>query len=444
MDLKSGLKFKCTNLTELRDETAYMKLKIDTQQEYLLLVFLYNIVSLHLTYMFADSSRDRRMFDPDFLEKLGIQKVNQSKLFKEIEEFKEFIKLPKNKEKMDKLIGNGFINQAIEYYNRNSNYFYNMYNLYDETFNNRVILQNLCNFELDLDKYYSIIFYFIDKRNVLNQMFDPVGNSRSIIIKLYHVYTDPNRGEKSIMNILPLKISTDICTHIEYKLDAKSSGDGIFFYNFDDKFKSYIINKIWFDGYDFYWKKYIKHDITDKHINEKTHKNCLKYLVEILDPDNQQIMSMTVTKTPSLPTKQIHYYIKKNLLSDIKSLLTGRSDYRNISLLLHSFASWIFNAESVFSDLMSIMRSIFLKNGIDVISSSEIEEFSSQCVLRGANDKIIITDKFRNMWMGLDTIKEELISDNIKIYHLLLSKAPAKNKYLKYKAKYLALKKLYI
>ncbi len=38
MDLY-GLKFKCTNLTELRDESIYMKLKEDTQRDFLLFVF---------------------------------------------------------------------------------------------------------------------------------------------------------------------------------------------------------------------------------------------------------------------------------------------------------------------------------------------------------------------------------------------------------------------
>jgi hypothetical protein len=443
MAVKSGLKFKCTNLTELRDEHSYMKLKIDAQQEYLLLLFLCNIVSLHLTYMFAEPTQDKIMFDPDYLEKNGIQKANQSKMLKEIEEFKEFIKLPKNREKMAKLNTESFIDDATMSINRNTNYFYNMYNLYDETFNNRVILQNLCNFELNLDQYYSIILNFIDKNDVLRQTLEPVINSRISIIKLYHQYIDTNRGERHIDALLPIKISNDI----EYMVDYGLYG---FFYNFDDKFKSYIMNKKWFDGYDFYWKKHIKHEYTDTLITEETHKNCLKYLIEILDPDNQQIISMTVTKSHSLPAKQIHYYIKKNVLSDIKSVLTGQPPYRNISLLLHSFATWIFNADSVFSDLMPSMRSIFKKNGIETINSDNddfaelIQKISKQCVFRGSAEKIIITDEFRNMWIGPNTIREELNTDNIKIYQLVQPETSAKNKYLKYKAKYLALKKLYI
>ena len=46
------------------------------------------------------------------------------------------------------------------------------------------------------------------------------------------------------------------------------------------------------------------------------------------------------------------------------------------------------------------------------------------------------------MWFGSNKIKEELITDNIKIYQLVHIDTSAKNKYLKYKLKYLYLKKL--
>ena len=36
------IKYKCTNLTNLRDEPAYMKLKRDTQRDFLILIFVYN------------------------------------------------------------------------------------------------------------------------------------------------------------------------------------------------------------------------------------------------------------------------------------------------------------------------------------------------------------------------------------------------------------------
>ena len=48
----SGLKFKCTNLSELRDEAIYMKLKQDVQREYLLLIFLYNLLYVYMDYYF--------------------------------------------------------------------------------------------------------------------------------------------------------------------------------------------------------------------------------------------------------------------------------------------------------------------------------------------------------------------------------------------------------
>ena len=242
--------------------------------------------------------------------------------------------------------------------------------------------------------------------------------------------------------ILPLKIATDI----EYILDCDISDD--FFYNFDDRFKIYIMNKKWDDGYNFYWKEHIKHEATDKVVNKKAYSTCLKYLVEILDKDNQQIISMTVTKTKdsSLPNKQLHYFIKKNVISDIKSIIIKLSPYSNVSLLLHSFAAWQFDAESVYSDLMASMRNIFKKNGISIESYLDdpdgflVQDFAQMCVLRSAMERIIITDEFRNMWHGSYKIKEELITDYIKIFQLVLSEDSIKNKYLKYKKKYILLK----
>ncbi len=426
MDL-NGLKFKCTNLSELRDESIYGKLKEDTQRDYLLFVFLYNIVNFHKCFMLKAFP----IFDkePKFFERLGINGSNKTNLEKEIREFQEFIRLDKNKDKFEQLSKEGTSR------NYNSQHFYNMFSLYDETFNNRIILQKLSGFELDNDKYYSIIMYFIQNKNfdMIKGMFDPIINSRSIIIKNYNKYAAPYTG--SSINILPLKISNEI----QYDLDTQFTGD--FFYNFDERFKHYIMKGEWHDGYDFFW------NIKDENDYRKDKTNCLKYLVEILDPDNQQIMSMTITRSPNpiLARKQIHYYIKRNILSDIKLIIIGKPLYSRVSLLIHSFATWLFNTEAVFSDLMSSMKKIFEANGINIDGVYDdpqeklIAELSNTCI-RGASERIVIDEKFRNMWIGSNTIKEELITDYIKIYQLVSSET-SKNKYLKYKAKYLALKK---
>jgi hypothetical protein len=431
----NGLKFKSTNLTELRDESFYMKLKEETQCEFLLLVFVYNIVRFHLSFMIRDEYDEQIKY----LKAQGIGEDCLRKIIYEVEGFKKFIKLEKNRDRFIKINTPAIFNSRHPLI-MNSLYFYNMFKLYDESFNNIIILQNLCGFELDIDKYYSIILYFIDKTAILRDTLDPSVNNRAIIIKNFHLYTNNNVASNKF--ILPFKIAPDI----QYILDCDISDD--FFYNFDDRFKIYIMNKKWDDGYNFYWKEHIKHEATDEVVNKKAYSTCLKYLVEILDKDNQQIISMTVTKTKdsSLPNKQLHYFIKKNVISDIKSIIMKLPPYRNVSLLLHSFAAWQFNAESVYSDLMASMRNIFKKNGIIIESYLDdpdgflVQDFAQMCVLRSAMERIIITDEFRNMWHGSYKIKNELIMDYIKIFQLVLSEDSIKNKYLKYKKKYILLK----
>ncbi len=425
MDLY-GLKFKCTNLTELRDESIYIKLKEDTQRDFLLFVFLYNIVIFHKIFMLMSFP----IFDKDitFYERLGINESNKKNIEKEIKEFQDFIRLDKNKDKFEQLSKEGSGR------NYNSSYFYNIFSLYDDTFNNKIILQKLSGFELDNNKYYSIILYFIENKNIdmLKGMFDPIINSRSTIIKNYNVYAAPYTG--SSINILPLKISNET----QYKLDAQFTGD--FFYDFDDRFKHYIMKGEWYDGYDFYW------NIKDENDYRKDKTNCLKYLVEILDPENQQIISMTITRSPNpaLATKQIHYYIKRNLLSDIKLIITGKPLYRKVSLLIHSFATWLFNTDAVFSDLMSSMKKIFEANGINIDGiyndpqEKLINELAYTCI-RGAGERIIIDKKFRNMWTDGYSIIPEREDSIIRTYQLKQLES-SKNKYLKYKAKYISLK----
>ncbi len=428
MDPKIGLKYKCTNLTELRDEAMYGKLKQDTQHDYLLFVFLYNIVCFHLPFALIDKYDESR----SYLIKNNIEEASLVKIFAEVKGFKDFINSENNRKRLEELKSK--INPKQLSYIMNSIHFFNMFKLYDETFNNRIILEKLCGFKINDNEYYSIIFHFIDKIKMLKDMSEPTINSRSIIIKNFHIPAD--MGTATIKNILPFKISNEI----EYQLDTEIPGD--FFYNFDDRFKSYILKGIWDDGYDFYWKEPTE--------STADMSNCLIYLVEILDPENQQIISMTVTRSrlEKLVGKQVHYYIKKNVLSDIKSIVLGKPQYRNVSLLLHSFATSIFNANAVFSDLMSSMRKIFEANGIEIGHIGEegplqkdISEFAFMCS-RGASNRIAITEEFRNMWKGTTSIVEESVNEHVKMYKVVADATAAKNKYFKYKAKYLELKKL--
>ena len=94
---------------------------------------------------------------------------------------------------------------------------------------------------------------------------------------------------------------------------------------------------------------------------------------------------------------------------------------------------------------MPSMRNIFIKKGIEIGSNvndplqKQIDEKIGDCG-RSGGERIVIDDTFRNMWMNGYSIRPER-DDLIKIYQLVASEESSKNKYLKYKAKYLLLKK---
>ena len=152
---------------------------------------------------------------------------------------------------------------------------------------------------------------------------------------------------------------------------------------------------------------------------------------------------MTVTRSPREPKKQIHYYIKKNIITQTKNFINNIYQYKNISLLLHSFSTWIFNVDEVYSNLHVSMRYIFNKNGINVSNievTNEYNELSKFCI-RQSGDKIIINEDFRNLWKNKKEVKLYNNGEFIKLYQLEPNQLePYFKKYLKYKTKYNALK----
>jgi hypothetical protein len=199
------------------------------------------------------------------------------------------------------------------------------------------------------------------------------------------------------------------------------------------------MTKNWTDGYDFYWKS------PDENDERKDISKCIKYLVQILTLDDEEILSMTVTRVPTEERKQIHFYIKKTLSTQIKYFIRKIDEYKNISLLIHSFSSWLFNAQFVYSSLMHSMRMIFIKNGIevnDVDYDDDMEMLTlGHFCIRGLGNKINITDKFRDLWFG--TNKPKLLLEGPIIIYQLETHDSAMRKYLKYKNKYLQLKITY-
>jgi hypothetical protein len=426
-----NLKYKCTNLSELRDETIYRQIKMDTQREYLLVLFLYNIVRVYIDYYYmknvCNSKFSEFYYNDTYLSGIGITKDKEKYFKEEMEGFKKFIESIPPKEILLEYPLEVICKRPLNI----SSIFYKIFNLYDDGFNGRIILQNLCGIELTQNEFYSVIIHFFNKLKYLQNMLEPYHNSRSIIIKNYYDSQEPTsvRGEK-----LQLKNSTGV----EYLSD---SNNGTFAYEFDEKFKIDVMNKNWNDGYDFYWKT------PDENDEKKDISKCIKYLVEILTPNDEEIISMTITRVPAHPDKQIHFYIKKSLSTQIKYFIRKMPEYKNVSLLIHSFATWLFNANLVYSNLMPSMKMIFISNNIEVndidyYDTDEMLELSQFCIRRISN-KINITEEFRKLWIGIN--KTKLLLDNhVKIYQLESSdKQDFKSKYLKYKMKYLQLKKIF-
>ena len=142
---------------------------------------------------------------------------------------------------------------------------------------------------------------------------------------------------------------------------------------------------------------------------------------------------MTVTRIPTEPKKQIHFYIKKNIITQIKNFINNKYQYKNISLLLHSFSTWIFNVDEVYSNLHDSMSHIFSANNISVIktdaSDNNYNASSSFCI-RPVGEKIKITEEFRNLWKKEKENNLYLYDDDqfIKLYE---SKQIQSNSYFK-------------
>jgi hypothetical protein len=292
----------------------------------------------------------------------------------------------------------------------------NLFNYYDETFNTEIIIRNLLEVEnITQTQLFNLIIYFLKKFKNMNairflrEYGDPIENLRSLIIKKYY---EPH----SSRNNLPILSSNKD----NYNINTNNVLDYILYKNAN--FKNDIVNKNFSDGYDFYWNE------PDNNIKKKDSNNCSRYLVQILNPEGEPIIMMTVTKSPKVEGKQVHFYIKKSLIFECKYAIgIYTQDYKNLSLMLHSFATYIFNANTVYSNLMPSMENIFKKNNVTVIDIPKQEDEDIQQLhycLRLIKHQINIDVQFRNLWLGNGLYTSQDISDtigneNIKLYKLV-------------------------
>ena len=102
-----------------------------------------------------------------------------------------------------------------------------IFNLYDDNFNSRIILEKLCDIKITNDQYYSIIIYYLNKHDYLWKIIEPIYNARSIIIKNYFDFRVPTEDRG---NFLSLKNS------FGYDYNFEAHGGNAFIYTFDEKF----------------------------------------------------------------------------------------------------------------------------------------------------------------------------------------------------------------
>ncbi len=323
-----------------------------------------------------------------------------------------------------------------------------LFELYDKTFNSCIILQNLLKIEnISYDQFFDVIFYYINKnltcktQKYLTNLYDPMYNTRSMIIN--------NDNSHDTHQKTPIKNSGG---------DACYGGEPISM-EFNDNFKTSIIDKSWSDGYDL--------------VSNKPQESlaCKRYIVDIRK-NNNTIMSMTVTSDyrEEYKNNKIHFYIYRNFRFDVISII-NKVYYCDLSLSIHSFAAYIFNTKFIYSELMDSMKDIFIKNDIIVDRTSKEEAMLYTACSRRVTCKISVSDEFKNMWRNGRQVSQRIINpvDTPIIYSLLSNGskgippcidnesdsvlcvddklstsgnaiASFENKYLKYKMKYNMLK----
>ena len=178
------------------------------------------------------------------------------------------------------------------------------------------------------------------------------------------------------------------------------------------------------------------------------------------------VISMFISVYPDIQS-QMHFYIIK----DILYLLNQYPNIKNSSILLHSFASDLFNSQYWCTSPLDNMKQILLKHGV-VFRDDLVQGFMKRIALEnvgGRRDKplcfvrdyvntCIDTNSIKSFWnKNMYTISHDIEKDNYlaveKDFRAGIAQAGIpqdgiaqdggyKYKYLKYKKKYLQYKKL--
>lgn len=440
---ENDITFKITNRSEC-DEKRLMRLKINMQREYYCLNFMQQLILFYICYtreILVNEDIDADTFINNIDQ---ILENDQSNIYEglkiELNEYKRYILINDDlKEKLKALHKSPIANWYAKARNGHfiiANYYlkYSIitFKLYDNTFNNKVILQNLLNIEnISNKQIFNIILYYIDLSLKVKDgtyfgykgLADPIHNTRNMIINNYNPSVPGGRGESAV-----LKDSNGIYyTQDGEYMDALNPKIIL-----DQKFKNDIINQNFNDGY-----QIIDEDNYYNNIN-----NCKRYIVELCKGDYTMI-SITVTESPENENDRAHFYIFKHLIFEMICEI-NQVYYKNLSLDLHSFAAYIFKTNNIYSTLMNSMQNILIANNI--IIEENIGPRKLESCIRKSYQKIDTEQsefkKLKDKWVN-KIIPLVIDNQNISIYKInnqITTQKTYEQKYIKYKTKYNILK----
>ena len=154
--------------------------------------------------------------------------------------------------------------------------------------------------------------------------------------------------------------------------------------------------------------------------------------------------------------QQAHFYIVKELDYSLRKLIEGKPELKNSSILLHSFAAFIFNSDYFFTNPLSSMVEIFKHNNINPavpVSQAEADYWQGviynnrTCYPNIKITHIYSTADIKFKWLegiAFNNIKKEILDTEHIFFIQKILKGGGIYKILayKYKIKYLKLKKL--
>lgn len=184
-------------------------------------------------------------------------------------------------------------------------------------------------------------------------------------------------------------------------------------------------------------------------LNTRRPDNCSRYLVNLYQEDIL-VINMFVFLFEKFQ-EQSHFFIVKNMYYILTCFANNKPEIRNSSILLHSFAAFIFNSESIYTVPIENMIKILDLNKIPFIKKYDPEllnklkiNYPGCFTTKLESDEIyfIKTEDIKYKWLA-NNLFENIKKLAVPEYIFIIPNNQLggnKYKYKKYKAKYLELK----